>query len=170
MKRQWQQLSFVELYVGAIRLYDLGYRNEATYWFYSAQYEGKLFSGLLDTNKMGTIGSPGFELNSAQGAFFQLAGPNINGYAFGNLKELESIIRRVQHERQNAPDMQALYPHVIFVSKSKWRQANAQVNARLGQLLRMVQTQGGQVATQRATNGTAARFSHVTSKQFPGGF
>jgi len=28
-------LSFLELYVGAIRLYDLGYRDEAVYWFYS---------------------------------------------------------------------------------------------------------------------------------------
>ncbi len=37
MKNQWNDLNFIELYVAAIRLYDLGYRNEATYWFYTAQ-------------------------------------------------------------------------------------------------------------------------------------
>src|SRR5580704_3578676 len=33
MKKDWDQLTFPELYVAAIRLYDLGYRKEAVYWF-----------------------------------------------------------------------------------------------------------------------------------------
>ena len=41
MKKDWDRLTFPELYVGAIRLYDLGYRKEAVYWFYSAQYRGR---------------------------------------------------------------------------------------------------------------------------------
>jgi hypothetical protein len=36
MKQNWAKLSFIEMYVAAIRLYDMGYRNEATYWFYTA--------------------------------------------------------------------------------------------------------------------------------------
>ena len=74
--------TFPELYVAAIRLYDLGYRKEAIYWFYSAQYRGRQFGVLLDQTKMGSIGSPGFELLHAQNAFYQLVGPYINGYAF----------------------------------------------------------------------------------------
>src|SRR5438445_8705068 len=38
MKQSWDTLSFPETYVAAIRLYDLGFRKEAIYWFYSAQY------------------------------------------------------------------------------------------------------------------------------------
>ena len=48
MKKEWQRLSFVELYVTAIRLYDAGYRDEATYWFYTAQYKGRQFAVLTD--------------------------------------------------------------------------------------------------------------------------
>lgn len=59
MKKDWDRLTFPELYVGAIRLYDLGYRKEAVYWFYSAQYRGRQFGVLLDQTKMGTIGSLG---------------------------------------------------------------------------------------------------------------
>jgi hypothetical protein len=33
MKKDWGRLTFPELYVAAIRLYDLGYRKEAVYWF-----------------------------------------------------------------------------------------------------------------------------------------
>src|SRR6266542_1117513 len=62
MKKEWDRLTFPELYVAAIRLYDLGYRKEAVYWFYSAQYRGRQFGILLDQSKMGSIGSAGFEL------------------------------------------------------------------------------------------------------------
>src|SRR5437764_2548047 len=72
MKKDWDQLTFPELYVAAIRLYDLGYRKEAVYWFYTAQYRGRQFGILLDQRKMGSTGSPGFELLPAQHAIFQL--------------------------------------------------------------------------------------------------
>jgi hypothetical protein len=74
MKKDWDRLTFPELYVAAIRLYDLGYRKESVYWFYSAQYRGRQFGVLLDQTKMGSIGSPGFELLHAQNAFYQLVG------------------------------------------------------------------------------------------------
>src|ERR1044072_6346532 len=82
MKKDWDRLTFPELYVAAIRLYDLGYRKEAVYWFYSAQFRGRQFGVLLDQARMGSIGSPGFELFHAQNAFYQLVGPYINGYGF----------------------------------------------------------------------------------------
>ncbi|MGB6740439.1 MAG: hypothetical protein WBE59_08280, partial [Candidatus Cybelea sp.] len=46
MKQEWSTLNFVELYVGAVRLYDLGCRNEATYWFYTAQFRGRQYAAL----------------------------------------------------------------------------------------------------------------------------
>src|SRR5437667_2379126 len=56
MKQSWETLNFPELYVAAIRLYDLGFRKDSIYWFYSAQYRGRLFATLIDQNKMGSIG------------------------------------------------------------------------------------------------------------------
>src|ERR1044071_3318273 len=94
MKKDWDRLTFPELYVGAIRLYDLGYRKEAVYWFYSAQYRGRQFGILLDQTRMGSIGDPGFELLHAQNAFYQLVGPYINGYAFG---DIDGLVRSEEH-------------------------------------------------------------------------
>jgi|SRR6516164_1477956 len=37
MKKSWDTLNFPETYVAAIPLYDLGFRKESIYWFYSAQ-------------------------------------------------------------------------------------------------------------------------------------
>ena len=72
MKKSWDKLSFAEMYVAAIQLYDRGYRKEAVYWFYSAQYRGRLFAILVEQDKMGGIGDSGFELFHAQIAFFEL--------------------------------------------------------------------------------------------------
>ena len=94
MKKDWDRLTFAELYVIAIRLYDLGYRKESIYWFYSAQYRGRQFSALLDQSHVGEIGSAGFELLQAQNAFYQLVGPYINGYAFGDVDGLVQIVER----------------------------------------------------------------------------
>jgi hypothetical protein len=170
MRKEWPHLSFLELYAGAIRLYDLGYRNEATYWFYSAQYQGRLFALLVDRRKMGGTGDRGFELYHAEESFFTLAGPDINGYAFGNVDSLVTIVRRVQRENQSLPDIAAIYPGVAFTNKSQWQAENAGLGAGLGKLAVTLAAQKSSIAQQRAQNGTGWRFSQLTSKPFPGGF
>lgn len=170
MKKQWSDLNFLELYVGAIRLYDLGYRWEATYWFYSAQYQGRLYALLANKEKLGSIGDQAFELYHAQNAFFQLVGPNINGYAFGDIDSLVKIVRKVQDANHGVPNLQTMYPGVAFEHKSQWQTQNADLNAGLGKLAASLTDQKSLIKQQRAQNGTEARFSHLTSKQFPGGF
>ena len=170
MKKEWSRLSFVELYVAAIRLYDLGYRREAAYWFYSAQYSGRQFALLFNQKTIGSIGDPGFELYHAQDAFFQLAGPDINGYAFGDIDSLVKVIQRVRSANRSVPDLHSIYQHVGFISKADWQNKNAQLNAGLGTLATSLESQKTQIARERAQNGTTARFSRLTSKQFPGGY
>jgi hypothetical protein len=169
MKEHWTQLTFLDLYVGAIRLYDLGYRKEATYWFYSAQYKGRQFALLVDQKKMGSIGDPGFELYHAQDAFFQLAGPDINGYAFGDIDALVAIIRKVQNANRTVANLQTIYPGIAFTNVAQWQRDNAELNAGLGKLMLSLMDQKDAIKRQREQNGTEARFKHLTTRQFPGG-
>jgi hypothetical protein len=170
MRKEWMQLSFPELYVAAIRLYDMGYRNEATYWFYSAQYAGRQFQALSDTNKLGAIGSKAFELYHAQDAFFQLTGTDINGYAFGNIDAALKILEQVRNERRSVPDVRKIYPGVTFLAQSQWAARNSIIQSGLGDLEKQMRSQKSQIASQRAQNGTQTKFGHLTSIQFPGGF
>ncbi|HEX3369121.1 MAG TPA: hypothetical protein VHS56_06065 [Candidatus Cybelea sp.] len=169
MKKQWGTLNFVELYVGAMRLYDLGYRNEATYWFYAAQFRGRQYAALVDRNKLGNVGSPGFELYHAQDAFFQLAGPSINGYAFGDVAVLQKIVAAVESQNRTVPDMSSMYPGVAFIHKAQWPQKNAELESGLAKLAEYLSTQKPQIAQERERNGTQARFAKLSSKRFPGG-
>ncbi len=169
MKQDWSALNFVELYVGAIRLYDWGYRNEATYWFYSAQYKGRQFGLMLDQKKIGGMGSPAFELYRAQDAFFELAGPKINGFAYGNVDTLVSILRRVQQANREVENLRGAYPGVAFVAPSKWAGINAGLNKSMGEFAAALTGQKSQIEKERRANGTAAKFSSLTSRPFPVG-
>jgi hypothetical protein len=167
MKKDWDRLTFPELYVAAIRLYDLGYRKEAVYWFYSAQYRGRQFGVLLDRVKMGSIGSPGFELLHAQNAFYQLVGTYINGYAFRDTDGLVKIVERVQKEGRRIPDLEAAYPGVTFRSKSEWLSANTDLANGMNQLISMLKEKKDDIKRQRVERAVEEKFAKLTSKEIP---
>jgi hypothetical protein len=169
MKQSWTTLNFAGVYVAAIRLYDLGFRKESIYWFYSAQYRGRLFATLIDQEKMGSMGDPGFELFQAQNAFQQLVGPYINGYAFGDIDQLIPIIERVQKEGKVVPDLTKIYPRVTFKPKSEWDAGNKGLNEGLTKLLMTLTGQKASIKQQRIEHGMEAKFSKLPSKELPKG-
>src|SRR6516165_426440 len=167
MKQSWDKLSFPETYVAAIRLYDLGFRKEAIYWFYSAQYRGRLLATLVDRDKMGSMGDPGFELVHAANAFQQLVGPYINGYAFGDVDQLVPIIEKVQKEGQTVPDLTKIYPRVTFKPKSEWDAGNRGLNEGLTKLLITLKNEKASIKQQRIEHGMEAKFGRLPSKELP---
>lgn len=167
MKDDWDRLTFPELYVAAIRLYDLGYRKESVYWFYSAQYRGRQFGTLLDQSKMGSIGSPGFELLQAQGAFYQLVGTFINGYAFGDIDALAKIVEKVQKEGRQIPELETAYPGVTFKKKSEWEAANTELADGMGKLLTMMKEKREDIRRQRIEKGLEEQFAKLPNKELP---
>jgi len=169
MKQSWDTLNFPETYVAAIRLYDLGFRKESIYWFYSAQYRGRLFATLIDRDKMGSMGDPGFELFQAQNAFQQLVGPYINGYAFGNIDQLVPIIEKVQREGNTVPDLTKIHPRVTFKPKSEWDTGNRGLNDGLTKLLTTLKNEKASIKQQRIEHGMDAKFGKLTSKDLPKG-
>ena len=169
MKKSWDTLNFPETYIAAIRLYDLGFRKESIYWFYSAQYRGRLFASLIDRGKMGSMGDPGFELFQAQNAFQQLVGPYINGYAFGDIDQLIPIIERVQKEGKTVLDFTKIYPRVAFKPKSEWDAGNKGLNEGLTKLLVTLKNEKASIKQQRMERGMEAKFGKLMSKELPKG-
>jgi len=66
--------------------------------------------------------------------------------------------------------MPAIYPGVSFIGESQWDAKNRELNSGLSKFSLLIVNQKAQIASQRSQNGTQARFSHLTSKPFPGGF
>lgn len=122
---------------------------------------------LADEKRLGSIGDPAFELFHAQNAFFELSGPAIDGYAFGDVDRLAGVLTRVERENSAVPDLHSLDPGVAFVPRSQWPAKNAGLSAGLGRLASSLSAQRAQVAAQREQNGTAARYANLPSKDLP---
>ena len=167
MQKSWDRLTFPELYVAAIRLYDLGYRTESVYWFYTAQFRARQFAGLVDEKKMGGMGSAAFELVQAQDAFFQLVGRYLNAYAFGDLDALKATLQRVQREHQAVGNLTALYPGVAFKDRKEWVSLNTLNLAGLSGLITMLDQQKDSIRRQREEAGLQAAITALDDKPLP---
>jgi hypothetical protein len=95
MKKRWSHLNFPELYVAAIGLYDRGYRDEATYWFYSASIRGASShcSSIDGSSEASAIRRsspirPRIPSSSSPGG-------EINGYAFGDISSVAAEFANV---------------------------------------------------------------------------
>ena len=170
MKKSWDTLNFPEMYVAAIRLYDLGYRKESIYWFYSAQYRGRLFAGLIDREKMGSMGDAGLQLYQAQNAFQQLIGSYIKGYAFSDIDQLVPIVERVSERRENrARPNKDTSPHGIQ-TKVGMGCRNKGLNEGPTKLLVTVKNEKTSIKQQRIERGMEVRFGKLQSKDLPKGW
>jgi hypothetical protein len=146
------------MYVAAIRLYDLGNKDEAVYWFYTAQYRAGVFRSILDPKKVGSIGSEAFELRQAYYSFNQLAGEYINGYAFGDLKKLEKTLTKVHEEGKILPKFVEIYPNVKFIKADSWKQKNTEYSANVTKLVEFIQKKADYIKEQRKKNGIEGKY------------
>jgi hypothetical protein len=64
----------------AIRLYDVGFRDDAVFWFYVTKERYIVMSEVLDVKTQAFA-----QADEAVRSFVTLAGPMINGYAFCDL-------------------------------------------------------------------------------------
>ena len=164
MKEQWKNLTAEELYVGAIVLYDREYRDEAVYWFYSAQMRSRVFNGILDQSKLGGLGSAGFELMHAQNSFFQLVGPFINGYAFGDLDKLQHTLERVRKEEKDFPDLAAIYKMVSFIPQAERSAIIEQVFSGLSDFIEFIDNERESIINQRIETGAEDKFGNLKNR------
>ena len=73
----------------AIRLYDMGLRDDAVFWFYAAKDRYRTLAEVLDLNAGGLR-----QVEDAVRSFMALAGPVINGYAFCDIANQQAIRAR----------------------------------------------------------------------------
>ncbi len=139
MKSEWDKLRPEAMYVAAICLFDLGLKDEAVYWYYSAQYRARLLQSLLGPEPAPSVGSEAFELGQTYDAFMSLAGIYIHRYAMGNPRKLADTVARVRTEGMAIPDFTKLYPDVEFVNVEKWPEINEEVRSGITDLLEMLE-------------------------------
>lgn len=158
MAKQRDLLTPEQMFVLAIRLFELGEHDDAVYWFYEAQFRAKLFQISVDPSHMGGIGDPPYELASAYNAFTQISGDYINGYAGCDIENWISIAKMVKDDNPNPPDLNKLFPGVIFVEKSQWPFLNNEVADGLDNFITYLSDNKATVKQQSEANSRSAQF------------
>jgi len=107
IRQKMDDVNIETLYVLAIRLYDAGEKDEATYWYYTAQFRANVYFAMYDGNRGDLNGHP---LSS----FKVLAGEWINGYAGGKPEQLVQTLQRVVCECSQMGYIKRTYPSLQF--------------------------------------------------------
>lgn len=115
------EVNIETLFVLAVRLYDLGLKDEASYWYYTAQLRKNIFICMEDR---ATYRS---NMGDYLQAFKQLSGQWINGYAYGNLDKLIAILEQVVADNQNMAYIRNAYPN-SYAFKTEEKQKECMQN------------------------------------------
>lgn len=100
-------LTPMTLMVLAIRLYDVGLRDDSVFWFYAAKNRYVTVEEVLD------VRSPALQqVEQATRDFATLAGPVINGYAFCDVKKQQAAQRRALEWVERHPYEALFLPQV----------------------------------------------------------
>ena len=166
IKENWANLTVEELFVGAIRLYDMEYRDEAVYWFYSAQFRAKVYQGSLEQPKAEKMGDASFDLQQVQKDFFKATGQYINGYAFRSIDKVGKVIERVNKESEALVDMTKIYPNVTFIEASKQKEVVVATVDGLVKVSKMLVEKREEIKKMRTENGIDLKFTLLKNKEF----
>ena len=157
IKKEINTINIETLYVLSIRLYDLGKKYEAVYWFYNAQMRARVFMDSLDPNKIGSIGSTAFELKHAFLSFNELAGTYINGHAFGDIDKLIKVLNKVLEENTEY-NPSKVYPKVKFLSKRKMKKIQKDYIDGLKEMIDYVVNNKEEIYRLRKENGIEGKY------------
>jgi hypothetical protein len=158
MAQQKDKLTPEQMFVLAIRFYDLGEKDNAVYWFYEAQFRAKLFIKSLDADHFAGLGERSAALFASYEAFTELAGEYINGYAGCDVDNWVKIVEIVKDDNASPPELDKLFPDSVFVARSQWQGINDEVAAGLGVLIDQLSEAKEAIRQQRATNNQDALY------------
>ncbi len=157
MAQQKDTLTPEQMFVLAIRLYDLGQKDKSVYWFYEAQFRAKLFLKAIDSAKVGS-GDQTYQLLTEYNSFTESAGQSINGYAGCNVDNWVKIAKVVKDDNPTPPALDKLFPDATFVDRSQWQSINDEVAAGLGVLIDQLLQNKDAIKQQRVAKNLDAQY------------
>lgn len=156
IRAEINQTPIETLYVLAIRLYDLGQKEDAVYWFYTAQFRRNIYARMIEN--VGRIGDPAFELLQAQSAFNKLSGKWINGYAGGVPDKWIEVITKVSKEGLKSGYIGLTYPKLSFKPETEQAAIARKIVEEFSELKQYIIDNREKIARLRKENGIEGKY------------
>lgn len=144
------------LYVLAIRFYDLGQKEDAMYWFYTAQFRRNIYARMVEN--VGGIGDAAFELLQAQSVFNKLSGKWINGYAGGVPDKWIEVVTKVSKEGVKSGYIGLTYPKLTFKPEIEQVAVVKEIAGEFAKLIQYIVDNREEIAQLRKENGIDGKY------------
>jgi hypothetical protein len=158
IKKDINNTDIESLYFLSIRLYDVGKKDDAYYWFQTAKSRARIFMNMLDPDKMGSIGSPAFELKQLFIAINQIFGEYMNGYGFNDLDKGVAVLEKVKSEVKNIQSYKDVYKDIAFLDDSNLEKEKQNKEQDLQQTIDYVNAHKKEIKKQRVENGIQDKY------------
>lgn len=158
IKNDLNNTDIASLYILSVRLYDLGKKDDAFYWFMTAQARARIFMNMLDKRRMGGIGSEAFELKQLFNSFNQLIGEYMNGYGFNDVDKGLAVYIKVKAEVKNIQSYKDIYKKVIFVDEKNLEIEKTNKENDLAEGIEYITNNKDKIKQQRIENGTQDKY------------
>ena len=146
------------LFFLSIRLYDLGKKDAAFYWFQTAKARARVFMSMLDPAKTGGMGAPAFERVQLFGAIDEIVGEYLNGYGFNDIDKGLAVFIRVRSEVKDIRSYKAVYKQIAFLDDAKLESAKADKVADLGKTIAYIRANKADIKKERIKNGVQDKY------------
>ena len=146
------------LFFLSIRLYDLGKKDDAFYWFHTAKARAIIFVDMLEPKKIGSIGDKPFELKQFFISTSQIVGEYLNGFGFNDIDKGIAVIEKVKSEIKNIQSYKEVYKDIHFVNDEKLESEKNEGEERLTKLIDYIRSHKEEIKKQRIDNGTQDKY------------
>ena len=146
------------LFFLSIRLYDLGKKDDAFYWFHTAKARAIIFIDMLDPKNIGGIGDKAFELQQFFSTTSQLVGEYINGYGFNDIDKGIAELEKVKNEIKNILGYKEVYKDIHFSTEIDIEKEKTEGEERLSKLIDYMKTNKDEIKKQRIENGIQDKY------------
>ena len=146
------------LYFLSVRLYDLGKKDDAFYWFQTAKSRARIFMNMLEPKKIGSIGYETFELKQLFITLNQIVGEYLNGYGFNDIDKGLAVFEKVKSEVKDIQSYKDVYKKVRFIDDKNLEIEKANKEKDFAQTTDYIKTHKEEIKKQRIDNGTQDKY------------
>ena len=146
------------LYFLSVRLYDLGKKDDAFYWFQTAKSRARIFMNMLEPKKIGSIGDETFELKQLFITFNQIVGEYLNGYGLNDIDKGLAVFEKVKSEVKDIQSYKDVYKKVRFIDDKNLEIEKANKEKDFAQTTDYIKTHKEEIKKQRIDNGTQDKY------------
>ncbi len=129
MREELSNLRPEQMFVVAIRLYNLGERDEALYWFYEAQYRARLYHFSIDKRRLGESNSGVPDLTMDYVEFYDKTQRVFHAYAECDYNKWEKLAMIVRDNNKKVLDLIRIFPGTPFVGRDEMQEINDRIVA-----------------------------------------